>query len=722
MKKLTRLGLGIALALTLATPTALASTAAFAQEEAPASDAQIEGTAQPAETPTREVGPEPDPESDPKPKGAPDPESDAEPDPEPDAAQPGTEVQPGTEEQPVAEPAPDSVQPNEAAPSPPSAPEPRFPAGADATQLLPPNTARYVTFTITDPKGSPVLDSRVRMMRDGHSDISARTDASGRATLASVPYGEYHVQAFAPTGRTDLESTYIDGTTVFSQSQPVTINALTHSYSFALKGAENVLPGGIDGTAVDSVSDRSIAGLDVWVQASGGGKWWIVNTDISGRFSVRNLPAGAYDVWAHSTTGYKTSKRQILVGNQTTTVTWQVQSKAGSLYLPVIVKDRRGAAIVGADACLIARDGSQPGAPVRCAQSDERGIARLYLGTFATSPPRDWYYLHVAQPENTDYRDSWLGSVSPSVPVLIDFTGTGVQAMVAALDQNVTARDDLYTVKPGLSFIVPERSAGVLANDDGDGTLIVTFAQEQEVPASGSIRVATQRGGAVSIDRLGRFTYVPPKDFVGVDSFVYTVAENLATLNEAKATVRLGVGVSGVTAVKPTISGTPKVGRKLSAKTAGWGPAGVKLSYRWQRDGKNISGATGPSYTLEAADRGKKIAVRVTGRLAGFPDASSTSATTTTVGYGKLTVGKPSISGTAKVGKTLKAKTGAWKPGGVSFSYQWLRDGKKISGATKSSYKLTSADGNRKIGVRVTGKLKGYGTASKKSQTKPVAK
>lgn len=76
----------------------------------------------------------------------------------------------------------------------------------------------------------------------------------------------------------------------------------------------------------------------------------------------------------------------------------------------------------------------------------------------------------------------------------------------------------------------------------------------------------------------------------------------------------------------------------------------------------------------------------------------------------------PKISGTVKVGKTLKAKPGTWKPSGVKLSYQWYRGSSKISKATKSSYKLTSKDKGKTIKVKVTGTKSGYLSVAKTSK------
>ena len=64
---------------------------------------------------------------------------------------------------------------------------------------------------------------------------------------------------------------------------------------------------------------------------------------------------------------------------------------------------------------------------------------------------------------------------------------------------------------------------------------------------------------------------------------------------------------------------------------------------------------------------------------------------------------------------TLKASL-SWSPKPTTFKYQWYRNGTAIKGATKSSYKLTSADKGKTIKVKVTGAKAGYKTKSKTSK------
>ncbi|GAB2849497.1 S8 family serine peptidase [Microbacterium insulae] len=67
----------------------------------------------------------------------------------------------------------------------------------------------------------------------------------------------------------------------------------------------------------------------------------------------------------------------------------------------------------------------------------------------------------------------------------------------------------------------------------------------------------------------------------------------------------------------------------------------------------------------------------------------------------------PKITGSAKVGSTLKAHPGKWDPKEVTVAYQWLRDGAPIEGATAAKYKVTKADVGTALSVRVTATQEG---------------
>lgn len=72
------------------------------------------------------------------------------------------------------------------------------------------------------------------------------------------------------------------------------------------------------------------------------------------------------------------------------------------------------------------------------------------------------------------------------------------------------------------------------------------------------------------------------------------------------------------------------------------------------------------------------------------------------VGSAPVNTVAPVVSGTARVGSTLSCSTGSWDNTPTSYTYQWLRDGDPISGATSATYQLQVADEGADISCAVT--------------------
>ncbi|MCR2824306.1 cell wall-binding repeat-containing protein [Microbacterium sp. zg.Y909] len=86
---------------------------------------------------------------------------------------------------------------------------------------------------------------------------------------------------------------------------------------------------------------------------------------------------------------------------------------------------------------------------------------------------------------------------------------------------------------------------------------------------------------------------------------------------------------------------------------------------------------------------------------------------TNTLIPGVFVTGTPVVSqGLPSVGESLTVAVGDWSPQPSSFTYQWLRDGAKISGATQSSYTVRAADLGSELSVVVTGAAERYTPAS----------
>ena len=204
----------------------------------------------------------------------------------------------------------------------------------------------------------------------------------------------------------------------------------------------------------------------------------------------------------------------------------------------------------------------------------------------------------------------------------------------------------------------------------------------------------------------------------------------------SRATVVLGLAVlalvlpsgQGVAAqavaptntAEPSISGRAEQGAQLTSSTGTWtGTQPITFAYQWVRcgtdggqpDGGNctlVSGANERRYRLVADDVGSRMRVRVTATNA---DGSRTVASnpTSVVASAPVNTSAPTVRGTMSVGSTVTADPGTWtgtQP--ITFSYRWLRCNAQggncnaIGGATGQTYRLTSADANRKIRFNVT--------------------
>jgi hypothetical protein len=166
-------------------------------------------------------------------------------------------------------------------------------------------------------------------------------------------------------------------------------------------------------------------------------------------------------------------------------------------------------------------------------------------------------------------------------------------------------------------------------------------------------------------------------------------------------------------AAKPTITGPHQAGKTESC-SEGSVSSGVAVSYTWLASGKKIG--TGAHLVVPGTAYKKALACEASVSDGGGPVSSATSASVTVSRGGALkATKKPSLSGAHKVGKTERVNAGKWAdPGasGVSFTYQWLLNGKVIKHATKSSLKLTRGDKGKKISCRVTAHAAGFANGS----------
>jgi hypothetical protein len=175
-------------------------------------------------------------------------------------------------------------------------------------------------------------------------------------------------------------------------------------------------------------------------------------------------------------------------------------------------------------------------------------------------------------------------------------------------------------------------------------------------------------------------------------------------------------GVAPKNTTSPAISGEAKAGQLLTASSGTWsGTEPILYSYQWElcnasgEKCENIVGAALPTLLLGSEDIGHTVRVAVTAsNIAGSATATSTaSAPVKAIPPANLTA--PVIAGLPLSGQTLTATSGVWSGSEpISYAYQWQEcnatgeDCGDISGATKSTFALTSSYVGHTVRVTVT--------------------
>lgn len=279
-----------------------------------------------------------------------------------------------------------------------------------------------------------------------------------------------------------------------------------------------------------------------------------------------------------------------------------------------------------------------------------------------------------------------------------------------------------YTDKQGTSETVKSASTNAISNKNDVPTGSVTLSGEAVEGTILSLDTST----IADADGLGDLSVTWLRDgktISGATSSNYTLSQkDVGASVSAKVTYVDGGGITESLSTSATakvenqndvptgsivLTGSNSEGSTLTLDASSVADEDGLGSFTivWKADDSVIADASTSTYVLTSSEIGKTISAQVS-----YTDAQGTSETLTSDSTLKVTnvnsepKGSLKITGTAAQGETLTADASSITDadGLGALSYQWFRDGTKISGETNSTYTTVNADVGTKLAAAVT--------------------
>ena len=234
--------------------------------------------------------------------------------------------------------------------------------------------------------------------------------------------------------------------------------------------------------------------------------------------------------------------------------------------------------------------------------------------------------------------------------------------------------------------------------ETSSGTLTLYLNGEQVGQTTG-VTISPASLGSTPDDFLGKPQVSGEPMF---DGSMSNVAFYNKALSASQILAHYNAGEYPVNTVLPTISGTAKDGKALSAKAGTWtGLTPITFAYQWTRcnasgaECTSIGSATEAKYTLGHEDVGRTVRVAVSATNSAGAGSATSAQTVVIAAIKPSNTALPVISGTPNVGQLLSVSNGGWEGSPVtSYAYQWEACNnvgakcKEIAGATASTYRV----------------------------------
>lgn len=299
------------------------------------------------------------------------------------------------------------------------------------------------------------------------------------------------------------------------------------------------------------------------------------------------------------------------------------------------------------------------------------------------------------------------------VACAVDRAGNWSQTSTYVFD--VASSDTVVATPPAITV-----SGGSSYGYGSTYTSAITLSADAATPYG---QVTVSEGstvlGTATFDARTESVTLPAKKLpVGSHTLTYTYRAFPGA--PAWSTTKVVKVVGVFVAPTPTISGTAKVGRTLTASRGTWSPTPSTVTYVWKAGSTTIKSSTSNQLVVPASAKGKQITVSVVGARSGYTTKTVTSAKTATVASGTFTAPRPYLKGTVEYGHTVTAVRGTWSPSPSSVTYVWKINGTVVKRGTSGSLFLRKAWNGKQVTVTVIGSRAGYTSKTITSYAKTI--
>jgi hypothetical protein len=416
--------------------------------------------------------------------------------------------------------------------------------------------------------------------------------------------------------------------------RPVAIAGVLGLCAMLLPAAASALsPTGIKGKVTDSGTHTPISGAEVCATSKGGGAEKVCeHSNGSGEYKVEGLKEEEYSVeFTASHHAPKTSTVTVRSG-ELAEVNAELEEVGEGSVAGRVTNASNGQGAGGVDVCSNEESS-------HCVETNGNGEYTL-TGVSVGSPRISFSPAEACEEEQGEKTDrcqlksNYLGQ-SSSVDVKVSPTATLDVALQVGGQISGTVTNASIT-HPGLAKVRVcatrvQGTAHEYEEYEGEGCAVTSSNGQYTINGLGS--------GAYKVEFSGEICTIPaPKSRECSQAYVtrfyhgkpthkqaetipVTTSSNTGPINES---LLEGFPTTPASTAVPALTGTAAVGQALTCSQGSWSHEPTYLLYQWTRNGTVISGQTGATYTLQAADQDRSITCSVTaGNGAGATTATS---------------------------------------------------------------------------------------------------